>query len=122
MAKFLLLFLVLLLLLACISIGCTSNTPSDEDIEQAILSYLTSSATTLTDNPNRNVEAVEVIEVGEPYEQGRMTMWPVTVKIMRPNQEEQAEYIIFKDILGHIKILRRSATSSFQMLLSAFQF
>ena len=115
MAKLLRLLLVLILLLVSISVGCTPGTPSEEDIEKTLLSYLRQSAAAVTENTSRNVESVEVIEVSEPFEQGRMTMWTVKVNIVSPRDEEQAEYIIFKDIFGSIKVLRRSASHPFQI-------
>ena len=103
--------LVLILSLAVISTGCTTGNPSEEDFEQAILSYLRKSTTGITDNPSRSIEAVEVIEVGESYEYGKMTVWPVKVNIVKPSSVERAEYILFRDVFGDLKILRRSASS-----------
>lgn len=102
--------LVLILSLAVISTGCASGTPSDEDFEQAILSYLLKSTTGITDNPSRSIKSVEVTEVGESYEYGKMIVWPVKVNIVKPSSVEQAEYIIFRDVFGDLKVLRRSAS------------
>ena len=116
MAKLLLMLLVLLVVLAGMSLGCTSSSvPSNDEIEKVILSYLQKSATGLAGNPYRDVQAVEVIELGEPDEDG-MTMWPVEVRIVRPNSEERATFIIFRDTFGQLKVLRRSTMSSFEMI------
>lgn len=92
--------LVFILSLTVISTGCSSGTPSEEDFQEAILSHLQKSATGRTDNPGRRIEEVEVIEVGETFEYGKMTAWPVKVNIIKPGSVEQHEYILFKDILG----------------------
>jgi hypothetical protein len=114
MAKLLMVFLVLFLISAGISLGCTSGVPSNEDIGKVILSYLQRDSLALSDSPYRDVQSVNVIEVGEPDEQG-MTMWTVKVEIVRPNRDEQAEYIIFRDTFGKLRVLRRIATSCFEM-------
>ena len=103
--------LAVLVVLAGMSVGCTSGTPSEEDAEKVILSYLRNSVVTLSDNPDRNVQAVHVIEIGESYQQGRQTMWSVKISIVRPNKDdEQAEYVLFRDAFGNLKVLRRTAT------------
>lgn len=103
--------LAVLVVLTGMSVGCTSGTPSEEDAEKVILSYLRNSAVTISDNPDRNVQAVHVIEIGESYQQGRQTMWSVKISIVRPNKDdEQAEYVLFRDAFGNLKVLRRIAT------------
>jgi len=110
MAMLLLVLLVVFVVPAGVLAGCGSGTPSRDDVEGTILSYLETDVAALTENPGRNVQAVELIEIGEPFEQGRQTMWPVKVNILKPGgEQEQAEYVIFKDIFGEFKVLRRAA-------------
>jgi hypothetical protein len=109
MSVLLLLLLVVFVVPAGVLAGCGSGTPSKEDVERTILSYLKNDVAALTENPGRNVQAVELVEIGEPFEQGRQTMWPVKVNILKSgNEQEQAEYVIFKDVFGELKVLRRT--------------
>ncbi|MCJ7523192.1 MAG: hypothetical protein MUP21_13380 [Dehalococcoidia bacterium] len=100
--------IVLLLVLINTAAGCSSSTPSDEAIAEAIYSHLTRSAAGMGDSPCRNPGAVEVIEVEKASEKNKMTEWTVTVGVMCSGKEEQVKYVIFKDIFGDIKILKRS--------------
>jgi hypothetical protein len=77
------LLLMLLVVPAGVLTGCGSGAPSKEDIEGVVLSYLKNDVAAITDNPGRNVRAVELIEIGESFEQGRQTMWPVKVNILK---------------------------------------
>jgi hypothetical protein len=108
-ARLLFILLAVLVVSAGMSAGCTSGAPSEEEAERTILSYLRNSAATITEGTSRDVEAVEVIEIGESYQQGRQTMWPVRVKLVSPKQVQQAEYLVFKDAFGSLRVLRRSA-------------
>ena len=99
--------IILLLVLLNIATGCSSSTPSEEEMAEAILSHLTRSASGLSDSPCRPPQAVEVIDVLETTEKNKMTTWSVTVNVMCPNKEEQARYVIFKDVFGDIEVLRR---------------
>ena len=101
--------IILLLVFINMATGCTTGTPSEGDMEEALFSYLTRSASAYTESPCRNPEAVEVIEVEESSEENKMTTWSVTVSVICPNKEMQAQYVIFKDVFGGIKVLRRSA-------------
>jgi len=107
--------LVVLLSLLMVSVGvltgCASSAPSEEAVEEALFSYLNNDVTGITtDNPRRNVRGVDVVEIGEPFDQGRQTMWPVKVTILKSGDEqEQAEYVLFKDVFGDLKVLRRTA-------------
>jgi len=110
MSVLLLLLLVVFAVPAGLLTGCGSSTPTEEDVESAILSYLKTDVAAITDNPSRNVWGVEVIEIGEPFEQGRQTMWPVKVNILKSGSEqERAEYVLFKDVFGDLTVLRRTA-------------
>ena len=112
-------FAILLALLICttvISTGCATGTPSEEELEEAILSYLRQSTGGITDNPSRTIKAVDVTEVGESYEYGKMTVWPVKVDIIKSSGVEQAEYIVFRDVFGDITILRRTASSPHEII------
>lgn len=109
MARLLFILLAVLVVSAGMSAGCTSGTPSEEEAERTILSYLWNSPSTITEGIGRDVEAVEVIEIGESYQQGRQTMWPVRVNLVSPKQVQQAEYLVFRDAFGGLRVLRRSA-------------
>jgi hypothetical protein len=111
MSRPLLTLVAVLALLGVTSAGCTSpGAPSEEELEEVLLSYLRESAVTLSENPNRNVEAVEVIEIGESYQQGRQTLWPVKVRVVSGHKgDEEAEYALFRDAFGKLKVLRRVA-------------
>ena len=100
--------IILLLVFINLAIGCT-GTPSEEDMGEVIIDYITSSAKGLTERPCSNPEAVEVIEVEETSEQKGLETWAVTVNVICSNEEVQAQYIIFKDTFGSIRVLRRSA-------------
>jgi hypothetical protein len=106
-ANLLALFIISLVLVGTI-IGCTTDIPSDGDIEEAILAYLTRSALALTESPCRNPEAVKVIEVEQSSEKHKMTIWTATINIICPNKEVQAKYVVFKDSFGDIKVLKRT--------------
>ena len=88
------------------AIGCNTGTPSEGDMEEAIFTYLTRSATALTERPCHNPEAVEVIEVEETSEANSLATWSVKVNVICSNKEVQAQYVIFKDSFGNIKVLR----------------
>ncbi len=109
MARLLFILLAVLVVSAGMSAGCTSGVPSEEEAERTIHTYLRNSPSTLTEGTSRDVEAVEVIEIGESYQQGRQTIWPVSVNLVSPKQVEQAEYLVFKDAFGSLRVLRRSA-------------
>ena len=100
--------IILLLVFLNLAIGCT-GTPSEEDMGEVIFDYITRSASGFTDKPCNNPQAVEVIEVEEASEQHSLDTWTVTVNVICSNEEVQAEYVIFKDTFGNIKVLRRSA-------------
>ena len=100
--------IILLLVFLNLAIGCT-GTPSEEDMGEVIFDYITRSAAALTEKPCHNPEAVEVIEVEETSEKNRMATWSVTVNVICSNEEVQAQYVIFKDTFGNIRVLRRSA-------------
>ena len=102
--------LVILLLMSInLAAGCT-GTPSDEDMQEIIFDYITRSAKGVTERPCNNPEAVEVLEVEETSEEYALNTWSVTVNIICSNNEQvQAQYVIFKDTFGSLKVLRRSA-------------
>jgi hypothetical protein len=111
MNKFFLLLICLLIVSLSIPLaGCSTGSLSEEEAGDAILFYLTRSATSATETTSRNVEAVEVIEIKEFYEQGRMKIWPVSVKILKSGfaNEEFGEFHLFKDVMGSVKVLRRT--------------
>jgi hypothetical protein len=109
MSKLLPLLLLVCVAVACWSAGCASGAPSEEEAGQVILDYLQTSGAAFTEDPNRRAEAVEVIEIGESFQQGRQTMWPIRVTIVkRGGVEEQAEFTVFKDVFGALKVLRRT--------------
>lgn len=78
-------------------------------MEEAIFTYITRSATGLSERPCHNPESVEVIEVEETSEKNKMTTWSVTVNVVCSVEQVQAQYVIFRDSFGNIKVLRRSA-------------
>jgi hypothetical protein len=109
MSVLLLILLVVFVVPAGVLTGCTSAAPSKEAVEKAVLSYLNNDVAALADNPSRNVRAVEVIEIGESFEQGRQTMWPVKVNLVKSgSDQEQAGFVLFKDVFGELKVLRRT--------------
>ena len=109
MTRLVLVLIAVLVVSAGMTSGCSSKAPTEEEAERTILSYLQNSAAMITESTIRDVETVEVIEIGESYQQGRQTMWPVRVKLVSPKQVEQAEYLVFKDVFGSLRVLRRSA-------------
>jgi hypothetical protein len=104
-----LILLVLLLMSLNMATGCTSGTPSEGDMGEAIFTYITRSAAGVPERPCHNPEVVEVIEVEETTEKNKMTTWSVTVNVICSNEEVQAQYIIVRDTLGNLKVLRRTA-------------
>lgn len=93
-----------LIFLGFTAIGCGSVAPSHQEIEEAVWVYIQEyevfGGLYGVHKPYADVEAVEVIQVGDSYKAGDTEIWPVRVYLVRRGSKELHEYDILKNVFG----------------------
>lgn len=94
---------ICILSLIVMSLGC--DTPSEADIEQAVLEEIAGRSPVYGIEPRYQwVEEVKVIDVGRPYTirtvMGDYTYWPVKVYLIGDEREEETRVDVYRDEFG----------------------
>lgn len=89
--------------LVTLSLGC--DTPSEADIEQAVLNQIARSEPFLGfEPPYKWVQEVRVVDIGKSYTintvVGDYTYWPVKVRLIGDGREEETRVELYRDEFG----------------------
>lgn len=94
--KRLLLTLLVLLVVVTLFTGCFWESPSDQDVETAVMNHVNEHKYNY-----RNVQSVEVIKVEDPSSiesfGNTVDVWPVRVYLVTPWGKNQDEFVIYEN-------------------------